>query len=286
MSVVDPQSVHESGDTGPAGALLDHRTQLYERDQGWSVRVAPEVGEAVVYWDREARPTGESQWSKLSESRRRELNAQRVQQRARKQLRQYAVRNKLTRLVTLTFRCQACDGDPCWCGEKSDPGSRDQVKAYVNRAMVALREVLGVDALPYVYVIERGARYTMRLHVHLAVSGDVSEQALEAAWPHGHVDVSDSTVRGGVRARARGVATYLAKYLAKSLGDEDPAWAHSYERSQGFNLRVVAARRLSSLGEAFGLVHRLLGAADALRIEWSDSWEDWFGPPLAVITDP
>lgn len=284
--MVDATSVHPDGDTGRDPHPLDCRTQLSPPDRGWSVKMLPEVGEAVVYWDREPSGDGSSRWSRMSERERQELNDQRRLTRARGAVRRYAVRNKLTRMVTLTYRCQMCHGDPCTCGQMQGPSSRAAVKRDVNRFLVALRAVLRVDAVPYLYVIERGTRSTKRLHVHLAVSREVSAELVADTWEHGRVDVADRDQVDGVRARARAMAKYLAKYLAKSLGDEDPAWAHSYERSQGFNVREVKRRRLGDLAEVWTLLAIVMGHPSELQVQWSDEWEDWYGPPLAVIWAP
>ena len=43
----------------------------------------------------------------------------------------------------------------------------------------------------------------------------------------------------GTRERGRRIANYLSKYLSKDVGEDHATGAHRYERSQGFNVRVV-----------------------------------------------
>lgn len=256
----------------------------------------PEVGEAVVWWETVPQGDGdavESSWARLSEDERAVLNRRRVEQRARVQVRRYAVRNKLTRLVTLTYRCVACSLDPCGCGERLGPGDRQTVKRHVNRFLVALREALGVEGLPYVYVVERGTKRTRRLHVHLLLSVDVDLEAFGelvdedtragGVWAHGRVNMRDRPQGSSMREQARSAARYLAKYVSKALGDEDPEWAHSYERSQGYNVRQAGRRRLPVLADVLDLACVLLGVSlGELEWSWCDDWEEWFGPPTAV----
>lgn len=260
----------------------------------------PEVGEAVIWLVTGAGGVcedDETWWSRLSEEDRERLNRRRAVQRAATKMRRYAVRNKLVRLLTLTYRCVVCDGDPCTCGQRLGPAERSRVKRDVNRLMVAMRDSLGVEALPYLYVIERGGKRTKRLHIHLLVGSEVDVEALGelrrdgrgeeyrtgGVWVHGRVHVREPS-GAGLRDRARSGARYLAKYVDKALGDEDEAWAHSYERSQGFNVRQVGRHGLLRLGDAVEVVAMVLGVAVAdLEWSWSDDWEDWFGPPTAAV---
>jgi hypothetical protein len=178
---------------------------------------------------------------------------------------------------TLTYRCQACQvPDGCVCGEQRQPGSRAEVKEHVNRFLSRLRDVVKREGLPYVYVIERGSQGTRRLHVHLLLPAGLDEDAVELSWGHGWVDVSLRADGVGGREGARRAAAYAAKYLGKSLGDEDPAWAHSYERSQGFNVREVKVRTLHEW-EAWKVAAEALGGL--VDLSRSLDWEDYYGPP-------
>ena len=281
-------SVTGPGDGGEDGDLLDCRTQLGEslgNGSGWAIAAYPEVGEATVYWQSEGSAGGdeESRWSKLEEEERAALNQARKLQRARTRMRRYFVRNKLTRFDTWTYRCVACQGDPCDCGRKAQPASRAEVKRHVNAAIRELRDLVG-EAFAYLYVIERGSKGTRRLHVHVALPPWVAESAVGAAWRHGNVVAGEGGSGDSLRDRARAASSYMAKYLGKALEDDDEAWAHSYERAQGFNVRVVSRSALPSLATALDLVVQLLGVSrDGLRLSWSDEWADWFGPPTAAV---
>lgn len=240
--------------------------------------IYPEVGEATGALVRPPLPDdGGGSWTHLPDEVRQERNRDRAARRARGRLRRYAVRNHLRVMWTLTYRCQACQvPDGCVCGEQRQPESRAAVKEDVNRFLSRLRSVVKREGLPYVYVIERGSRGTQRLHVHLLLPAGIDEDLVELAWGHGWVDVSLRSDGVGGREGARRAAAYAAKYLGKSLGDEDPAWAHSYERSQGFNVREVKARTLHEW-EAWKLAAEALGGL--VDLSRSLDWEDYYGPP-------
>lgn len=290
-------TVPPSSDThSPPGVLLDSRTQLSDGAvpaAGWSLTAFPECGEAVVTWDRaRGEPADdadrETWWSSLSECERARRNRSRAVSRARSRLRRYAVRNQLVRLVTLTYRCTACDNVPCSCGLKAQPNSRAQVKRDVNRWLVAMRDKRGGEAFPYAYVVERGSHGTRRLHVHVLVeSGPLAELAA-TTWAHGHVDTGKAPAHvNGARASAAYLAKTLTHYVGKALHDEDPSWAHSYERSQGFNVRMVKRWRLESVDDAlFVVAHALNVTVGDLELRWSDEWTAFSGPPTAAIRAP
>jgi hypothetical protein len=274
---------HPSAD----GVGLDLRTQLAvgsgEGSRAWSVTVWPEVGEASGALIQVNGSGSAGAWSNLSDEERQARNLDRANRRARRQMRHYSVRNKLSVLWTLTFRCQACHGpDRCVCGEKRGPADRATVKRLVNLFLKRLRARLKRD-LPYLYVIERGKRGTERLHVHLLLARGVPEELLHDAWGHGFVSLRFRPEGGGAREQARRAAAYAAKYVGKALADEDEAWAHSYERSQGFNLRRVRVR-VAYESEAISLAVAALGGR--VNLTRSDEWEGYTGPPAWVASVP
>lgn len=288
---------------GP-GVLLDHGTQLVEvPPHGYSLNVYIDAGEASAAFvlprsmpdpeeiaqrleDEDDTTEGASQWSMLSEEDRRSLNVHRATTRARGRLRRYAIRNKLTYLHTLTYRCVACSCDPCECGQKLGPATRETVKRHVATFIRALRDHRDLEPFAYAYVIERGNKSTQRLHVHLLLpfhlevaDGVGSAPIMASVWGRGRVDLR---FRGGAaetfRDKARACARYLTKYLSKSLGDEDEAWAHSYERSQGFNVRCIKRARLT-YADAVTLAAWLLEADSDTYLSDSENWTDYEGPP-------
>ena len=282
-------------------ALLDYGTQLVSvPPPGYSLNVYPEAGEAsaafvmprgVVDEQRQEDDDDASLWSMLDPETRRELNVMRATSRARGRLRRYAVRNRLTYLHTLTYRCVACSCDPCECGQKLGPDTRATVKRHVAAFMRTLRDHLGGQPIPYAYVIERGSQSTKRLHVHVLLPCHLEETAtvgaapvMAALWGRGRVDLR---FRGGAvdgdRAKARACARYLTKYLSKSLGDEDEAWAHSYERSQGHNVRVVKRARLT-YSDAVTLAAWMLDANADTYLSDSEAWVDYEGPPAFFMS--
>lgn len=294
------------------GVLLDHGTQLVEvPPHGYSLNVYVDAGEASAAFvvprsvpDPEQlaqrlddEDTGQassedaSGWSMLSEEDRRSLNVHRATTRARGRLRRYAVRNQLTYLHTLTYRCVACSCDPCECGQKLGPATRQSVKRHVATFIRALRDQRGCQPFPYAYVIERGSKATQRLHVHLLLPFHLedtdsvgSAPVMASVWGRGRVDLR---FRGGAvegqRAKARACARYLTKYLGKALGDEDEAWAHSYERSQGHNVRVVKRARLT-YSDAVTLAAWLLEADAETYLSDSEGWTDYEGPPAFFMS--
>lgn len=268
--------------------LLDLGTQLVGGE--WFIVVAPEVGEAsgACMWpydprDRDSEDGATSAWSMLPGEVRQELNASRALRRATKRLRQYAVQNKLTALHTLTYRCVACDGDPCRCGRMESPATRAIVKRDVAAFIKSLRSgMTGGEAFPYGYVIERGTKGTKRLHVHLLLPSEYAPELVSLCWKHGRTDYSPPKGDGGKRSQARRAASYLAKYLSKSLGDEDEAWAHSYERAQGFNVRQVK-RRLRDITDVVWFVEHYLG--EGSRFSVCTEWAEYEGPPAFVAIE-
>lgn len=286
MSLQTSHIVAASPDISSDAVLLDLWTQLadgpVDGSSYWSVTVYPDCGEASGAFVTSSEPSGGSAWSKLDDDERQALNAERAHRRARSRLRRFSVQNHLRVMWTLTYRCQACHvASGCVCGLRAQPGSRSEVKAHVNRFVTRLRDLGDGARFPYAYVIERGSRGTQRLHVHLLLPPGFSRDSLQSAWIHGHVDVSFRADGLGGREGSRRAAAYAAKYLAKSLGDEDPAWAHSYERAQGFNVREVKGRTLHQ-----HLSWRL--AADALGgpvdLSLSEDWEDYYGPPAWAMS--
>jgi hypothetical protein len=283
-----PPSVREASDTVveappdvvPA-ALLDLWTQLandaVEGPGTWSVTIFPDVGEATAAEIAPVADTGESSWSMLDDDQRQELNIARAQRRARKNLRQYSVQNQLSVLYTLTYACTTCRNlEGCVCGLASQPASRAEVRGHVNRFMTRVRAAMGLGSFAYVYVVERGSRGTKRLHVHLLLRRGFDVNLLELWWQHGSVDESFRASGTTGRENARRAAAYAAKYVGKSLADDDPAWAHSYERAQGHNVRKVNVR-CRDMWDGLKLAAGILGGL--VEVSRSLDWEDYYGPP-------
>lgn len=276
-------------------ALLELGTQL--AGGAWSVVVAPDVGEAsgcyvrpssASHRDIQDEDETASWWQELSEAERALQNEARALRRARKRMRQFSIQNKLTHLWTLTYRCVECDGDPCWCGSMAGPADRQTVKRDVANFLKRLRRALGPDspAFPYLYVIERGSKSTKRLHVHLLLPAGFTANTIQGSWSLGRTDHSRPPGSHGQREQARRCAGYLTKYLAKSLRDEDPAWSHSYERAQGFNVRQVR-RRLGAADDVLWFIaqHLTQGQGDLLSVSASVDWDDYDGPPAFFVRE-
>lgn len=276
------------GQTAEPADLLDSGTQLGEGF--WHVTVAPDCGEAsgaylmprMASKREDLDEEDEGAWSHLTQEERDRLNLDRKVRRARRELRQYVTQNKLTTMVTLTFRCWDCACDPCACGAKASPPDRATVKDEVALFIPRLRYRLKCS-FPYSYVIERGERGTQRLHVHLLLPHGLDLEHVRSAWTRGRVDIPDEgryRSNTSVRENARRLARYVSKYVAKSLADDDEEWAHSYERAQGWNVRQVK-RRLASAAEVVWFVEAMLARSGADAVRWTSSavWDDYDGPP-------
>jgi hypothetical protein len=157
----------------------------------------------------------------------------------------------LNRLGTLTY------GEP-FC---TDPL---QVRAHMGAFFRALREALGGDAFPYVWVPElhkTGGRF----HVHFAVAQFVPRGLIADVWGHGYIGIKllgDLPVGAGRLGEARLAARYLSKYVGKAFAEEAhnkrPFGRHRYEVAQGFQPTVeriwgrTAAEVLDEAAERVG----------------------------------
>jgi hypothetical protein len=128
--------------------------------------------------------------------------------RANRKMRRYALANRFTRLVTLTYES----------AERSEARSRRRLKLALRNC----RRLLG-GAFPYIFVHEEhpGGH---GLHLHLLLPTEAAA-LLRKVWNHGHVDVRRVRSRAGLRQ--------AASYLSKSF-QEDASGRHRYEVGQGF----------------------------------------------------
>lgn len=164
--------------------------------------------------------------------------------RARGRLRRYCAANGLNRLGTLTYRGAGCH-DPV------------QVRADLSVFFRALRETLGGEPLPYVWVPEW----------HPKGHGFVSIKLL-----------SDLPVGSGRIEEARKAAGYLSKYVAKSFDDPRTPRRHRYDVAQGFQPERVQLWGRSA-DDVIGQASALLGSGPPQRFWSSRDKEDWPGPP-------
>jgi len=151
--------------------------------------------------------------SSVEEYERKLLNLDRANRRAVAKLRRYCVKNRLLKMLTLTYT------DAHW--------NRATVKDDVNALFIRWRCLKGGKTFPYVYVLEvhPGARQpdglrgpSHGLHVHIAVPLHyVDKHWLQETWGHGIVHFKDpKKLRDGTRRqRSSLLARYLAKYIAK-----------------------------------------------------------------------
>ncbi len=188
--------------------------------------------------------------------------------RARGRLRRYCAANGLNRLGTLTYRGEGCH----------DPR---ELRGHVGEFFRDLRDGLGKDALPYLWVPE-WHKTDHGLHVHFAVGQYVPRRLIESAWGRGFVHIKllgDLAVGSGTLEEARKAAGYLSKYVTKTF--VDPATRvlglHRYDVAQGF--QPIKVRLYGT--HADSVIHQASQMLEALpsRVWRSEAEEEWHGPP-------
>jgi len=260
------------------GALIERGSYL--------VRVAVDVGEATICWHRpgatecEWRATASGKKELLVDKRtgevraerwltpdevKRTANLDRANRRARRELRQYCVRNRLSKMWTLTL---------------AEILDKKTVKRRVNAFMHKWRDLNGGKEFPYLYVLELHADGE-RWHVHVAVpNGYTDKHKLQELWGLGLIRFDESPRRGkgtGAREQYRRLAAYLAKYISKSIEDVHEPGEHRYERAQGFGVEVVR-RSFAMFDNAESWLVSQPGGS------WIQKWSSdeiatWDGPP-------
>jgi len=195
--------------------------------------------------------------------------------RARATVRRYCAANGLNRLGTLTYGPPRC----------TDPAA---LRAHVAGFFRDLRDALGGDPLPYVWVPELH-KDGVHFHVHFAVGRFVPAGLIRRTWGRGYVSIKllgDLGVGAGALEEARRAAGYLSKYVAKSFDDDGdgvlrPKGLHRFDVGQGFTPRTMVIRgatRAEVIEHASGAMG---GPPDRF---WSSSEvEDWQGPPAVWV---
>ena len=277
----------DTRDDGPFPCLNDITVGRY------LVSVAIDTGEAsIIYapvrtsgsswlnsddgWERLVTLDGEviAKRPSLDDCERAMRNLGRANQRAIGELRRYCVKNRLLKMLTLTF------AEPQW--------NREEVKQQVNALFVRWRGLKGGKTFPYVYVLELHPGTDLKpshgLHVHVAVPlRFIDKHWLQETWGHGLVHYSDPKPlrKGNERDRARTLAFYLSKYISKDFGSDHAFGEHRYEVAQGFGVRKKN-KRFNSLFDALEWLTWIDG--ERFYEVWSSSKkEDWDGPPVWVF---
>ena len=239
------------------------------REPYWSLNLYREAGEAggCLRVPERGEPRG---WPTDPER-----SAVEASRRARGQIRRYCAANRLNRLGTLTYRGAGCH----------DPGQlRDNVGGFFK----ALRQALGGEAFPYLWVPEwhPGGH---GLHVHFAVGRYVRQTLIRDTWGRGHVHIkllSNLPVGSGALEEARVSARYLSKYATKALDQDEMGGPrrpglHRYEVAQGFQPQAI-----NCVGQTFEDVvtqaSQVMGAAP-VQVWQSANEEQWRGPPACWI---
>lgn len=244
-----------------------------------SVTIWPECGEATVTWvgtgqgtqlAAEKEPAGSHGLQRLADQLRHEASQRARAARARARMRRYVIKNKLTRMWTLTFADEVHDRAV----------ALEAMQEFVRR----LRDEFG-EAIPYLYVFEWHKLNDRGWHVHMLVQARrVEHKRMERLWGHGFVQYSDGQKRRGVsqRERARTAATYAAKYVGKDIERGLESGDHAYEVAQGFRPERIA-RSAGTWRAGVALAVAFFGGL-VPRVMWDSSDADvWFGPPVQLL---
>lgn len=173
--------------------------------------------------------------------------------RARSRIRRYALANGLNRIVTLTQRCQRCDGAginrACVCPEGPlRSADRDEAMREARNLIRRLRRRLGRSE-PLLFVVEYHRDGVWHLHMLTRLAMPLAWW--ERVWGLGIVHPGRDASGDAHRA-----AAYAAKYVQKAL--EAGYYRHSYEVTRGFTpqpLRTLVESvedALEALDVAFG----------------------------------
>ena len=233
---------------------------------GWQFSLYPEAGEGGGSWRRWV--STRSAYVARGQAADPDRAAQEAGRRARATLRRYCAANRLNRLGTLTYRGAGCH----------EP---EQIRADLGEFFRELRDSIGGDAFPYVWVPE-WHKSGHGLHAHFAVDKYIRRAAIERAWGRGFVHIKllgDLPVGSGSLSEARRAAGYLSKYVAKTFTDPDARvlGLHRYDVAQGFQPESVALTGATT-AEVFVQASAVFGSDPTTR--WSSSEvEDWQGPP-------
>jgi len=233
---------------------------------GWQFSLYPDAGEgggSFRRWTRSRSPYVSRGFAADPER-----SAAEAGRRARSTLRRYCAANRLNRLGTLTYRGAGCH----------EP---EQVRADLGEFFRTLRDELGADSFPYVWVPE-WHKSGHGLHAHFAVGQFIRRAAIERAWGRGFVHIKllgDLPVGSGTLSEARRAAGYLSKYVAKTFTDPGARvlGLHRYDVAQGYQPESVALTG-ATIAEVLDQASATLGSEPELR--WSSSEaEGWQGPP-------
>jgi hypothetical protein len=233
----------------------------------WSLNVYPGAGEASGCFVPSLRRHGGGSGVLAADP---ERSAREAGRRARGRLRRYCAANRLDRLGTLTYAGEGCH----------DPR---QVRGDVALFFTRLREALGGDPFPYLWVAE-WHKTGHGLHLHFGVGQFIPRALIAQAWGHGFVHIkqlSGVPAGSGQWGRARRAAGYLSKYVAKGFEDSDsgrrPRGLHRFDRAQGFTPGVFQLRGVSAF-DVTCQACTVMGAPVA-RYWSSDEAGDWKGAP-------
>lgn len=257
-------------------SLLDNRTLLGNEHESWRVRLYPEAREAVLWRTADPGPSqarrSARQPGSLSGWRPRRTpggpdpeaeDRERSRRRARGRLRRYAVANRCTRLVTLTYAEGVYE--------------RAKVVEDWNAFARALRAAGYGQAWVRALELHPGGH---GFHIHAGFSRWVDWEDLLRLWRGvvgaGGIDIRKMRSRRGGREDARLAAGYLAKYAGKAA--VAAPGEHSYEVAQGYPVIPVEVEYATRAGLEELLLHR----QGEPVYRWTSAEDpDWRGPPAA-----
>jgi hypothetical protein len=252
-------------------------------DQSTGQLVDPVTGEIVA----------SSEWSKLDPAAQLAECEARANQRAKSEMSDYMVHNRLTMMWVLTNADELHGAD-----------GRKEMMARTAEFMRKLRKShFRGRPFPYTYSPElHPGGHGWHCNVFLQ-RGYIDKKQMDRLWGHGNTWFTDFTVaredhwgrkiarssgapsepRGGVRS-ARTAASYASKYPQKDWDSDHLAdGSHRYERSQGFNVPEDRFRAATFADALAALMHH--PAVGNVNFMWTreSGVDGWFGPNMTGI---
>jgi hypothetical protein len=248
----------------------------------WVLALYPDAREASGVWQKAGRQEPVAAAAGGGDPVRAREEAAR---RAQVKIRRFCAANRLNRLGTLTYGGEGLH----------DP---DRLRLDVAEFFKRLRAGIEVKYLParvrtgnpfpYLWVPQwhPGGH---GLHVHFAVARYIPRGVIEAAWPHGFVNIkllSNLSTGSGPLEEARHAARYLARYVGAQLDDERRRLGlHRYEVAQGFQPVVVKLHGRTA-DELIERASVQLGARPSRVWRSDQAKEGWHGPPACWVQWP
>lgn len=150
---------------------------------------------------------------------------------------QMRARKQVKRLVLCNFEYHQCTMLTLTYAENMQDVAK--AKKDFNLFMKRLRYHLGIDFLPYIYVIEFQDRGACHFHAILG-SPFIDFNLLTSVWGFGHIWIAK--INNNIH-----LANYICKYLSKDFIDVRLAGFRAWQSSRGLRKPIVLRDRFSSV---------------------------------------